>query len=353
MTGLIAVVVLIVLIVVVFKGGSTPPPSASTTTTTSTGSPADPDHKSVTLAFGGDVHFQGALGTRLATDATTALGPTVAKLMAGSSLSMATFDSALTDGTCPDPQSKPFVWYSPASALTAMKAGGISVVTMATDHGEDCGQAGLQMSLTEADAAHFPVIGIGSTASQAYAAYRTTVDGQRIAVVAGTQIFPPNLQSAWTATGSRPGLAAAAGLVAAVKAVRATADTVVVYVHWGTTAQTCPNAQQKSLAKALVAAGADVVVGSGSHVQQGAGYLGKALVDYGLGNLAFYDTTTPETYSGTLLVTVTGRHVDTMSWRPALIADDVPEALSGTAATAAVNRWDGLRSCTGLSAQPK
>lgn len=363
MTGLIALVVLIVLVVVIFHGGSTPPSTTTTggghgsTTTVATGkkgSPADAgwrgDGKAVTLAFGGDVHFQGVLKTRLSADATTALGPTVAKLMAGSSLSMATFDSALTNGTCPQPQQKPFVWYSPASALTAMKAGGISAVTMATDHGEDCGQAGLQMSLTEANAAHFPVVGIGSSAAQAYAAYQTTADGQRIAVVAGTQIFPPNLQTAWTATASQPGVAAATQLVAAVKAVRPTADTVVVYVHWGTTAQTCPNAQQTSLAKALVDAGADVVVGSGAHVQQGAGYLGSAYVDYGLGNLAFYDTTAPETYSGTLALTVTGRHVDTATWRPALINQDLPQVLTGATATAAVDRWNRLRSCTGLAA---
>jgi capsule synthesis protein PGA_cap len=371
LTGLIVVVALIVVLVVV-TGGSGHPPASTTTTTaggsgtagtgTEAGEKGSPtstgwrgDGKAVTLAFGGDVHFEGVLATRLAADATTALGSAVSGLVTGSNLAMATFDSALTNGTCPDPQSKPFVWYAPASALTALKAGGLSLVTMATDHAEDCGQAGLQMSLSEADSAHYPVVGIGTTASQAYAAYRVTLDGQRIAVIAATQIFPPNLQSAWTATTTQPGVASAAdqaALVAAVKAARSTADTVVVYVHWGTTAQTCPNAQQPPLATALVKAGADVVVGSGSHVQEGAGYLDHAYVDYGLGNLAFYDTQAPETESGALLVTVTGRHVDQTSWRPATIADGLPQALSGSAATQAVDHWDGLRGCSGLAAKP-
>ncbi len=364
LTGLIVVVLLIVIIVVV-TGGSGPPTTSTTTTTTggagttAKGSPTAADWrgngKAVTLAFGGDVHFEGVLGTRLAADATTALGSAVSGLLTGSNLSVATFDAALTNGTCPEPQSKSFVWYSPASALTALKGGGLSVATMATDHAEDCGQAGLQMSLSEADSAHYPIVGIGSTAPQAYAAYRVTVDGQRIAVIAATQIFPPNLQSAWTATATQPGVASAAdqtALVAAVKAVRSTADTVVVDVHWGTTGQTCPNAQQAPLATALVKAGADVIVGSGSHVQEGAGYLGHAYVDYGLGNLAFYDTQAPETYSGALVVSVTGRHVDQTSWRPAVIANGLPQALSGSAATTAVNRWEGLRHCSGLAAKP-
>ncbi|HEY2214693.1 MAG TPA: hypothetical protein VGH31_06515, partial [Acidimicrobiales bacterium] len=38
------------------------------------------DGKPVTLAFGGDVHFAGAVGVRLSRDPATALGDTVAQL---------------------------------------------------------------------------------------------------------------------------------------------------------------------------------------------------------------------------------------------------------------------------------
>jgi len=107
---------------------------------------------------------------------------------------------------------------------------------------------------------------------------------------------------------------------------------------------------QEPLANALVQAGADIVVGAHAHVQLGAGFLGTAFVDYGLGNLAFYDTTPPETYSGSLLVTVTGRHIDSTQWRPALIESGIPVPLAGDEATAADTRWAGLRSCTDLSA---
>ena len=75
--------------------------------------------------------------------------------------------------------------------------------------------------------------------------------------------------------------------------MRRTADTVIVYVHWGTETQACPNPQQEPLAEQLVRAGADIVIGSGTHVLLGGGYLGGAYVDYGLGNLAFYDDTAP------------------------------------------------------------
>jgi poly-gamma-glutamate capsule biosynthesis protein CapA/YwtB (metallophosphatase superfamily) len=320
-----------------------------------TGSPLNPDWrgdgKAVTLAFGGDVHFEGEIGARLSADPDTALD-SVADLLSGADLSMTNFESALVSGPCSDPQPKQFVFSAPPTALTAFEAAHVTVVTEANNHGEDCGRAGLTESLALAKAAHYPVLGIGKDAAQAFAPYETTINGQRIAIIAATEVIDTNLITAWTATATQAGLASAyqeAELVAAVQRARKDHDTVVVYLHWGTEAQTCPNSVQEPLAKALVEAGADIVVGAHAHVQLGAGYLGTAFVDYGLGNLAFYDTTPPETYSGALHITVTGRDIDGFSWRPAEINDGLPVPETGSEATAAVERWKGLRGCTNLT----
>jgi capsule synthesis protein PGA_cap len=322
-------------------------------------SPLDPswtgDGQPVTLAFGGDVHFEGVLGQRLASDPATALDGSVATLLSGSDLSMTNFESALTDGSCPDPQPKTYVFHAPPTAITAFRSAGITLVTEANNHGEDCGLPGLEQSLAIARTDHYPIIGIGQNASQAFAPYRTTIHGQRIAIIAATQVIDTDLTTAWTATSSQAGLASAyqeAELIAAVEAARKTADTVVVYLHWGTETDDCPNSIQEPLAEALVKAGADIVLGTHAHVQLGAGYIGSAFVDYGLGNLAFYDTTPPETYSGSLVVTVTGRHVNSFTWRPALIESGLPIPQSGPEAAAAITRWTGLRGCTNLSAEP-
>ena len=313
------------------------------------------DGQPVTLAFGGDVHFEGVLGQRLSDNPATALDGSVAALLSGADLSMTNFESALTDGGCPDPQPKQYVFQAPPSAITAFRSAGITLVTEANNHGEDCGPTGVEQSLAIAQAAHYPIIGIGQNAAQAFAPYRTTIHGQRIAIIAATQVIDTDLTTAWTATSSRPGLASAyqeAELVAAVEAARKTSDTVVVYLHWGTEADDCPNPLQEPLAEALVKAGADIVLGTHAHVQLGAGYLGSAFVDYGLGNLAFYDTTPPETYSGSLVITVTGRRIDSFVWRPALIEAGLPIPQSGAVGTAATRRWAGLRACTNLSAEP-
>jgi poly-gamma-glutamate synthesis protein (capsule biosynthesis protein) len=319
-------------------------------------SPLSPDWKGdgrpVSLAFGGDVHFEGPLATKLAADPATALDG-ISALLSGADLSMTNFESALISSECADAQPKKFVFHAPPAAITAFKDAHVTLVSEANNHGEDCGRPGLAQSLAIAKAAGYPVLGIGANAAQAFAPFRTTIHGQRLAIIAATAVIDSDLLTSWTATATQAGLASAyqeSELVAAVQAARQDSDTVVVFLHWGTETQQCPNSVQPPLAKALVKAGADIVIGSHAHVQLGAGYLGSALVDYGLGNLAFYDAKPPETYSGALHVTITGRHIDSFSWRPAEISNGLPVALTGASATAAVQRWRALRGCTGLAA---
>ncbi len=363
------VVVLVLLIYVAFfSGGSgktqTPPPGSTTHTTVAAQpfpkhSPLNPDWKgsgkAVTIGFGGDVHFAGAVGERLSADPATALGDTVPQLLQGSNLTMVNLETAVTDGTCPEPQPKPYIFDAPSTAITALKSADISLATEANDHGVDCGHQGLSQNLSIASKSDYPIIGIGNNASQAFAPYRITINGQRIAIIAATQVIADNLISTWTATASQPGVASAIDpteLVREVQQVRRTADTVIVYVHWGTETQACPNPQQEPLAEQLVKAGADIVIGSNAHVLLGAGYLGSAYVDYGLGNFAFYDDTAPETDSGSLLVTAVGRHITAVTWRPATILDGLPQPLTGAPATAALQTWNSARGCTDLSATP-
>src|SRR5262249_25478112 len=152
----------------------------------------------------------------------------------------------------------------------------------------------------------------------------------------------------WPATDSHPGIASAYDvnrLVHAVYAARATSDTVVVFLHWGQEGTHCPTSMQRSIAATLVNAGADIVIGSHSHQLEGAGHLDNALVDYGLGNFAFYTGTK----SGVLTVTMTGRHVDHYSWVPANIIGGVPNPMTGNAVKPAVAAWRELRECTDLA----
>jgi poly-gamma-glutamate synthesis protein (capsule biosynthesis protein) len=304
--------------------------------------------KPVVLAFGGDVHFEGVLSTRLAADAAGMLAP-IAPVLEQADLAVVNLETAVTNSG--SPAAKAYTFRTPASAFAALRGGGVDVASMANNHGLDYGPAGLRDSLAAARRYRFPVVGIGVDDRQAYAPYRRTVKGQRIAVLGATQVLDDHLISAWTAGPGKPGLASAKDvprLLRAVRQARATSDTVVVFLHWGVELMQCPTADQRTLARQLVDAGADVVVGGHAHRLQGAGRLGKALVAYGLGNFVWYGTTELSTQTGVLLVTATGRRIDGYRWAPARIVDGVPRPLSGAERRSEVAGWRALRGCTGL-----
>ncbi len=302
----------------------------------------------VVLAFGGDVHFEGVLESRLAADPGGLLAP-IAPLLGEADIAVANLETAVTNGGAPT--AKTFVFRTPPSAFAALRGGSVDVVSMANNHGLDFGEAGLRDSLAAAKRYRFPVIGIGLDGKQAYAPYRQTVRGQRIAVLAATQVLDDHLIDSWTAGPGKPGLASAKAvprLMQEVRRARRTSDTVVVFLHWGVELEQCPTSDQRTLARQLVAAGADIVVGGHAHRLLGAGRMGKALVGYGLGNFVWYGTSALSTKTGVLLVTATGRRIDRYSWMPARIADGVPRPLSGAERRQELAAWRSLRGCTGL-----
>jgi Bacterial capsule synthesis protein PGA_cap len=324
----------------------------TTTAPKRAGDPREPTGEPVTLAFGGDVHFEGAIESRLSANPATTFGP-IANVLRRADLAVVNLETAITERGTPAP--KDFTFRAPPSALTALKGAGVDVATMANNHGQDFGVAGLRDSLAAARAAKFPVVGVGRNADEAYRAHTVTVKGQRIAVIGATQVLDSSLAAAWTAGDDKPGMASAyeeARLLAAVRAARAAADTVVVDLHWGRELVNCPIDRQRALAPKLVAAGADVVVGSHAHVLLGGGYLRGAYIHYGLGNFVFYSRGGVTAQSGVLLLTTRGRAITNSRWVPATISGGIPIPLHGSAATSAVRSWQSLRRCTGLSARP-
>jgi len=319
---------------------------APTTTTQSEG-----NGNPVTFAFGGDVHFEGNLRWRL-NQPSTALS-SVAPLLADADIAMVNLEAAITErGT---PAAKAYNFRSPASAFTALRSAGVDVTTMANNHGLDFGSEGLADSLAAKPGAGIPVLGIGANADEAYAPWRTTVRGQRIAVLAATDVIDDWLISSWTATATQGGLASAKGaqqarLEAAVRDARRGTDTLVVYLHWGAEGTFCPTARQRELAAALVAAGADIVVGSHAHRVQGGGRYGDAFVDYGLGNFVFYNESGESGRTGVLRVTAVGRRITGSEWVPARISGGLPRVLGEPARSQDLAEFANRRACAGLGA---
>lgn len=318
----------------------------------------DEESGEITLAFAGDVHFEAHLA-RLLESPRGALGP-IAGTLREADVAMLNLESAITERGRRDPKEledadNRYHFRTSPRALDVLANAGVDVVTVANNHVGDFGRVGLLDTLAAARDAELEVIGVGRDAAEAFTPYRVTEDGIDLAFLAADSVFREGSSAVWAAGPGTAGLAAArearpGALLEAVRAAAEVDDVVVVYLHWGREHQACPTQKQRLLGRQLAEAGADVVVGSHSHVLGGAGWSGDTYVGYGLANFVWYHDRQPET--GVLSLRVDRDGVVDDAWTPARIAaGGRPRPLSGPARGAAVNRWADLQRCSGLAAE--
>jgi poly-gamma-glutamate synthesis protein (capsule biosynthesis protein) len=172
--------------------------------------------------------------------------------------------------------------------------------------------------------------------------------GLRVALLSYNEFKP----RAFEAGASQPGIAWSedAQVIADIRAARAAgADVVIPFMHWGWERETTPSARQRQLARTLIDAGADAVVGGHPHVTQGAEtYRGKPII-YSLGNFVFDGFERPAEKRGWLLrLTLNKRGVhawDTVAADmdaegiPHPVAVATPCGKAGDATVGSCQRW--------------
>jgi len=334
------------------SGSSSGPPPTSSGEEASAAALAGSDHR-FTVAFAGDVNFAERTADRLAADPATAFG-VAAPGLAAADLTVVNLETAITTGGAPEPKS--FTFRAPPTALTALKAAGVDVASMANNHGADYGATGLADTVAAIAQSGFPVIGIGANDAQATAPYRTTINGVDVTIFAASQVRDHTLES-WTATATSPGIASAFDprLINNVRTAAAAASTVIVFLHWGTEYDSCPDSNQVQLAAELAAAGARAVIGAHAHVLQGAGWRSDGVyVGYGLSNYLWWRSFGNEQDdNGVLTLTFDGNRVVASDFAPSQLDDTgVPVPATGAQQARIRAEWDQVRGCADLSGEP-
>ncbi len=180
-------------------------------------------------------------------------------------------------------------WSRADLAPKALAESGITAVSLANDHALDFGSEGLLQTTESLDAAGISWFGAGEDArSAARPLFIEAPLGRagtfRLAVLTANQ----QGEDSGAVTGLQPRPFDLDALVAQVEELLADDPNlyVVVYPHWGRH-YGWQTRTMREAAQALVAAGADLIVGQGSHMMQEVERLGNAWVIYGLGNLVF------------------------------------------------------------------
>ena len=277
----------------------------STTTTEST--------RAWTLLAGGDVLMERS--ERLGLDPFQSIEPA----LGSADLSVVNVEMAISDrGT---PHDKTYVFRAPPSAARRIAAGGVRIANLANNHAMDYGGDALADTIDLLEGAGVATIGAGRDIDEAYR-YRilTTDGGVSVAFVGASLIVPSN----FAAGSSTPGVASAhppdlARVLDTVRAAVAAADAVVAIVHWGIERDPCPDDAQRLLARQLLDAGADAVIGHHPHVLQPVVFTGEKLVAFSLGNFIWEPRQHMSGETGVLQIDFEGDRVVGWAFHPHLL----------------------------------
>jgi poly-gamma-glutamate capsule biosynthesis protein CapA/YwtB (metallophosphatase superfamily) len=183
---------------------------------------------------------------------------------------------------------KVFHFRSDARNIAVLQAAQIDAVSLANNHTLDFGYEALLHMLTLLETAGIRYAGAGRTLDEAARAALWQVRGIRLAFLAATDNEP-----AWEAGPEQPGVwyipiephdRRVERLLAAIRALRAQSDLVIVSLHWGSNWGYTPPPEHVAFAHTLIDAGADIIFGHSCHVVRGVEVYKSRLILYGCGD---------------------------------------------------------------------
>ncbi|MBX3275167.1 MAG: CapA family protein [Sandaracinaceae bacterium] len=269
--------------------GAPPAPRADAGERPEPAPPAAPRPRAVTIGASGDIlcHIKVVRSAREQPAGWDHVFGRLRAIIGEDEVALANLETPLSERIPPE-TGEPPVLGAPGDVAEGLRNAGIDAVSVANNHSYDQTAAGLGDTLAALAAAGVGAAGAAATLDEAPGPVLLERDGVRVAFLAFTERVN---RGAAGAEGGRVWVARYDDALAraALARARAQADVVVVSIHWSHDYIQRPLAPQRSRARLLVDAGADVIIGHGPHVLQEVERLesprGEAVVAYSLGNL--------------------------------------------------------------------
>ncbi|WP_196810198.1 CapA family protein [Butyrivibrio sp. WCD3002] len=192
-------------------------------------------------------------------------------------------------------EGKAFTFRADPSSVSLLNDMGVDLCTIANNHVFDYGETALLDTLTTIDNAGIARVGAGVNIEEASRpVYYTSQSGNRVAIIAATEIERLDTPDTRGATESSPGVFRCLDITRLCSRIREAKDNgafVIVCIHWGTENQEEIDWWQQKQSAEIVEAGADLIVGGHPHILQKFEYLNGVPVVYSLGNYLFNSKT--------------------------------------------------------------
>lgn len=251
---------------------------------------------SVSLLFAGDIVLDGKAGKAIE-QGRDPFAP-FAAILNSADIRIGNLECVIATGG--DPADKNYTFRADPRTLPVLKRH-FDAVALANNHSGDYGRPAFAEMLGLLDAEGILKFGGGHNLREAHAPLIVERNGLRIALLSYNEFMPRSFEADFDA----PGVAWSEDeqVVADIKAARSIhqADLVIPIMHWGWENEPIAGARQRQLARRMIDAGADAIIGGHPHVTQDIEhYKGKPII-YSVGNFVMEDIDNPNQAIGWVL----------------------------------------------------
>lgn len=155
--------------------------------------------------------------------------------------------------------------------LPILKDAGIEYLSLANNHTLDFGVDGYRNTLEELKSQGLIPFGHPSAVSSSSVSY-IDLGNKKVAVMGISNLFTSPSKAEWGPF---------------LEEAKKNSDLQIVYIHWGNEYELVHNETQSKLAKELIDAGVEIIVGHHPHVVQDIWRYGDGIIFYSLGNFIF------------------------------------------------------------------
>lgn len=262
--------------------------------------PAQAEDRAAVFVFVGDVLLGGRMGPWLKKHGADYPSKNVQSALQGM-LVFGNLECPLTTATEPTPGKSPesiaekknFIFRAdPALGVLALQSAGFTMMSVANNHAMDYRAVGLMDTVRTLEAGGIKAVGGGKDWDTAAAPRILPIAGfgstSKMGVLACSMVNPP-----FSGAGdSTPGTYAVPKMLTPfmaeqIRLLDQKCDFVVLSIHWGVESSPAPTEYQRTIARAAIDAGADLIVGHHPHCLQPIEWYQNKLIAYSLGNFIF------------------------------------------------------------------
>ena len=252
----------------------------------------EPESGLVRICIGGDTSIDGEFADYASSHSVDYPWEDISELMNSADISIVNLETCVSERGVSEKR-EGYGFRTPPAMLEGFANAGIDAVNLANNHTRDFGYDALLDTFANLGDRGISYFGAGNDLEEAGGLLIYEINGVKVGFTGANRV---SLNGDCAASDGHAGVNQIGGLdsessrayIERIKQFDSQCDVLIVFLHAGTEEVFDVTSYQKDMARSLIDAGADIVVGGHSHTLQPIEFYNEKLIIYSIGNLIFW-----------------------------------------------------------------